>query len=50
LEKHYAIFLKYSKGAAMTNISLDQIINALSQAGDPWEAGVTSLSELPLEA
>ncbi len=34
----------------MTNISLDQIISKLSQEGDPWEAGVTSLSELPLEA
>jgi len=32
-----------------SNISLDQIRSALSAAGDPWEAGVTSLSSLPLE-
>ncbi|MEN6624532.1 MAG: C1 family peptidase, partial [Smithella sp.] len=31
------------------NISLEQIRTALSAAGDPWEAGVTSLSSLPLE-
>jgi len=31
------------------NISLDGIRTALSAAGDPWEAGVTSLSSLPLE-
>lgn len=31
------------------NISLDQVRSALRAAGDPWEAGVTSLSSLPLE-
>lgn len=31
------------------HISLDGIRAALSAAGDPWEAGVTSLSSLPLE-
>src|SRR5688572_21881070 len=34
---------------ATANIGLDQIRSALSAAGDPWEAGVTSLSSLPLE-
>jgi C1A family cysteine protease len=33
----------------MTNISLDQIKSDLSKAGNPWEAGVTSLSGLSLE-
>lgn len=31
------------------NIGLDEVRGALSKAGDPWEAGVTSLSSLPLE-
>ena len=31
-------------------ISLEQVVSALSSAGDPWEAGITSLSELPFEA
>jgi C1A family cysteine protease len=30
-------------------INLEQIRSALSAVGDPWEAGVTSLSSLPLE-
>lgn len=30
-------------------ISLDQVRSALSAAGDPWEAGVTSVSSLPAE-
>src|SRR5438132_14421593 len=31
------------------NIGLDQIQSALNAAGNPWEAGVTSLSTLPFE-
>lgn len=31
------------------NISLEQIRSELSLAGDPWEAGVTSMSLLPFE-
>jgi C1A family cysteine protease len=34
----------------MTNISLERIISDLHQFGDPWEAGATSLSDLPPEA
>lgn len=34
---------------ATANIGLDQIRSALSAAGDPWEAGVTSLSALSLD-
>jgi C1A family cysteine protease len=32
-----------------TKIGLNEIRDALSAANDPWEAGVTSLSSLPLE-
>jgi len=34
---------------ADTRVSLDQIRVALASAGDPWEAGVTSISILPAE-
>lgn len=34
---------------SVERISLDRIRGALSAAGDPWEAGVTSLSSLPPE-
>lgn len=34
---------------ATNGVSLDQIQSALHAAGDPWEAGVTSLSSLPFE-
>ena len=34
---------------ATDNIGLDQIRAVLSEAGDPWEAGVTSLSSLTFE-
>jgi hypothetical protein len=30
-------------------IGIDEIQSALSEAGYPWEAGVTDLSSLPLE-
>ena len=32
------------------NLGLDQVRTALSAAGDPWDAGVTSLSALPFQA
>jgi C1A family cysteine protease len=34
---------------ATQNINLEQIRSSLSDAGDPWEAGVTSLSSLSFE-
>ncbi len=34
---------------AMEKVSLDHVREALSAAGNPWEAGVTSLSSLPPE-